>query len=268
MRIETSPVVPRLLTVAGLLLLLPSPGRGSDVGLAQAPFPENLWILEAPEGPPPNWIDHFDAYLSGTEIIGQGGWEGWAGSATAGALTSTTQARSAPNSIEVVGDTDLVHQYAGYTSGVWTYTAWQYLPAAETGKTYFILLNTYPATVFGHWSVQLCFDGAANLLRDDLSGTCVAASTTPLVRDEWVEIRVEVDLTANTQTVYYDGTLFYTAAWSTHLGPEGSISLRGVDLFANNAGAVFYDDLSLSNLPFTDDFESADSNAWHETVQN
>ena len=59
---------------------------------------------------------------------------------------------------------------------------------------------------------------------------------------------------------------FYTAPWSTHLGPEGAVSLRGVDLFANNATSTFYDDLSLSNLPFLDGFENGDTAAWHQTV--
>ncbi|MEO7793315.1 MAG: hypothetical protein ABIV06_00965 [Thermoanaerobaculia bacterium] len=266
MKATVLPMTCRIFAASTLILLFSPAARGSDSGLSQPPFPPDLPILEVPEGPAPNWIEHFDTYTTGSEMIGQGGWEGWAGSATVGALTSATQLRSAPNSIDVLGDTDLVHQYAGYTSGVWTYTAYLYLPAGETGKTYFILLNTYPATVFGHWSVQLCFDGAAGVLRDDLAGTCVAPSTTTLVRDQWVEIRVIADLTANTQTVFYNSVLFYTAPWSTHLGPEGAISLRAVDLFGNNAGSAFWDDLSLSNLPFSDGFEGGDTNSWHETV--
>ena len=244
---------------------LPGEAGASDFRLAQPP-PADLPLAQEPLGPAPNWIEHFDAYATGSEVIGQGGWEGWGGSGTVGALTSATQLRSAPNSIDVVGDTDLVHQYSGYTSGVWTYTAWQYLPTAVTGRTYFILLNTYPALAFGHWSVQLCFDGTAGVVRDDTLGDCTTGVTAPLVRDQWVEIRVVADLTANTQTVFYNGAQFYTAPWSTHLGPEGAVSLRGVDLFANNATSTFYDDLSLSNLPFLDGFENGDTAAWHQTV--
>lgn len=256
----------RFVAVGVLFTLLPSPVSGSDFRLAQPPFPENFPVPEAPEGPGAPWSDNFDSYATGSELIGQGGWEGWGGVGTVGALTSATQLRSAPNSVDIVGDTDLVHQYAGLTSGVWTYVAWQYLPTAVTTTTYFILLNTYPATAFGHWSLQLCFDGAAGLLRDDLTGDCTASSTTPLVRDQWVEIRAVIDLNANTQTVYYNGTLFYTAPWSTHLGPEGTVALRAVDLFANTASSTFYDDLSLRNVLFVDGFESEDTGAWNPVV--
>jgi hypothetical protein len=53
-----------------------------------------------------------------------GGWEGWGNDVTYGALTSNTQARSNPNSVDINGNSDLTHQYT-QTSGIWTYTAWQ-----------------------------------------------------------------------------------------------------------------------------------------------
>lgn len=250
------------------LLLAAVAAPGSDFRLAQPPFPAALPIPEAPDGPALNWIEHFDSYSSGSEVIGQGGWEGWGGDGTVGALTSVVQARSAPNSIDVVGDTDLVHQYSGYTSGTWTYTAWQFLPTGFAGKTYFILLNTYPTAGNQSWSVQLCFDATAGVVRDDVAGDCTSATTRPLVLNQWVEIRVVADLTADTQSVFYDGQLFYSGAWSSHILAGGALSLRAVDLFANTASTAFYDDISLSNLPFNDGFESSDSAAWHSTVAN
>jgi len=252
--------------LVALLALIPAAGESSDFRLAQPTVADPGPAAEAPEGPGSAWSENFDAYATGSEVIGQGGWEGWAGSTTVGALTSAAQVRSAPNSIDIVGDTDLVHQYSGVTAGVWTYRAWQYLPSAVSTSTYFILVNTYPASAFGHWSVQLCFDGAAGLLRDDLTGDCTATSTTALVRDQWVEIRVVIDLGANTQTVFYNGTQFYTAAWSTHLGPEGAVALRGVDLFANNSSSAFYDDMSLVGHLLIDGFEGGDTSAWSSTV--
>ena len=169
------------------------------------------------------------------------------------------QARSVANSIDIVGDTDLVHQYNGTAPGTWVYSAWQYLPTSVTGKTYFILLDTFPASLFGHWSTQLCFDGAANVVRDDTTGDCTSAVTTPVVRDQWVEIRVVINLAADTQTVFYNGTLFYTAPWSTHLGPDGTAAISAVDLFANTATSTFYDDMILLDPEiFVDGFESED----------
>lgn len=261
----------RVLAAASLLALIAHEGKASDFRSAQQPSAaaeESLFAV--PEGAPVNWSENFDAYTTGSEVIGQGAWEGWGGSSTVGALTSSAQARSAPNSVDVVGDTDLVHGYPGTTSGQWTYTAWQFLPTALTGRTYLILLNTHPADpmVFGHWSVQLCFDGTANVVMDDTSGSCNTGATAPLVKNQWVEIRVEIDLDADTQTVFYNGTQLYTAAWSTHLGATGgAVAVGAVDLFANAATSAFYDDLSLVRTPlFNDGFESEDTTEWDVTV--
>ena len=275
MKAISIPAVFRVLVGGAALLMAPIAASATDSGLAQvAQLAQSVpvdssSIAEASVLLGANWIDHFDTYATGSELIGQGGWEGWGGLATVGALTSATQARSAPNSAAIVGDSDLVHQYAGFTAGLWTYTAWQYVPTAVTTSTYFILLNTYPATVNGNWSTQLCFDGAAGLVRDDVLGDCASTTTLPLIRDQWVEIRVVIDLDTDTQTVYYNGQFFYTAPWSTHLAATGGVvNVAAVDLFANNAAEAYYDDLSLSNLPFLDGFESTDTRAWHQSVGN
>ena len=264
---KTFSTVGRIFAVAALLTLPAQNLAASDFRLAQPPPPADLPVPEAP-AVATNWIDHFDTYVTGSEVIGQGGWEGWGGVGTVGALTSATQLRSAPNSIDVLGDTDLVHQYADIVAGTWTYTAWQFLPTGFAGKTYFIIVNTYPATANQHWSVQLCFDSAAGVVRDDVAGDCTSATTLPLALNQWVEIRVVANLTADTASVFYNDTLLYSGTWSSHILAGGALSVRAVDLFANTASSAFYDDISLSNLPFTDGFESSDTAAWHQTVAN
>src|SRR5512141_510856 len=73
------------------------------------------------------WSDNFDSYPVGP-IIGLGGWEGWNHNAAATGIVSTAQAFSPPNSQEVTGATDSVHQYSGYTSGNWVFNAKVYVP--------------------------------------------------------------------------------------------------------------------------------------------
>ena len=107
-----------------------------------------------------DWSDNFDSYATGSQLHGQGGWKGWSNDPAAGALTSSAQARSAPNSAAIVGASDLVHEYSGYTSGPWVYTAWQYAPTDMTGLSYFILLNTYNDAGTNNWSTQVQFDAA------------------------------------------------------------------------------------------------------------
>lgn len=258
----------RALACGVLALALPLAAGASDVGLAKIDPAYPVPAPEAPRGVTPNWIDHIDLYATGSQMIGQGGWEGWNGDPNVGALTTAAQARSAPNSIEVVGATDLVHQYAGYTSGTWTFTAWQYIPTGFTGQSYFILLNTYPATVNGNWSFQVCADAAGGVVRDDVGGTCSGAGATlPLIFDQWVEIKVVVNLDTDTQTVTYGGQQLFNGPWSTHISATGgAVNIAAVDLFANTGSSVFYDDISLSNLSFLDGFESGDTREWHTTV--
>ncbi|NNM24894.1 MAG: hypothetical protein HKO59_02720, partial [Phycisphaerales bacterium] len=103
------------------------------------------------------WEDNFDSYETGSAIDGQGGWEPWEGS-TLVSTVSDTQARSAPNSIEITGADDLVRQYTDYTTGVYAYTAWQYIPGEGSGAISFILLNNYPAAANPDWSVATTMD--------------------------------------------------------------------------------------------------------------
>lgn len=203
-------------------------------------------IFEDASGAPElvDWSDNFDSYATGSQMHGQGGWKGWFNDPAAGALTSSAQARSAPNSVDIFGASDLVHEYSGYTAGQWTYTAWQFVPDNTTGASYFILLNSYDdAGATNNWSVQVQFDSAQTLVIND----GVSGGNLPLVKGQWVEIRVEIDLDANTQAFYYNNQQLYTGSWTEELSGGGAVNIGAVDLFANNASSVFYDDISLVN---------------------
>jgi subtilisin family serine protease len=196
--------------------------------------------------PAVDWSENFDSYVTGSQMHGQGGWKGWFNDPAAGALTSDVQAHSTPNSVAIVGASDLVHEYAGYTSGRWTYTAYQYIPSGTTGQTYFILLNSYDDLGTDlNWSVQVLFDPAAGIVANE--GTTVG--TLPLLTDQWVELRVEIDLINDRQDFYYGGQLLYTSTWTGEVSGNGALNVGAVDLFANGASVVYYDDISLVENP-------------------
>ena len=209
-----------------------------------------------------NWIDHFDTYVTGSQMHGQGGWKGWDNLPAAGALTSSTQARSPLNSVDVLAGTDLVHEYAGYTTGTWTYTAWQYFPTGTTGLSYFLLLNTYADLGTNNWSTQVSFDGGSSTVLNEGP----VGGALPILYDQWVEIRVVIDLDMNVQNFYYGGVLLFTDSWTEGMSGGGVLNIGAVDLFANGSTSVFYDDISLSNMPFLDGFEGESSAEWHLTV--
>lgn len=199
------------------------------------------WLIAASTAEA-QWFENFDSYSAGSQVAGQGGWQGWDNSAAAGALVSSGVAFSSPNSIEIKGATDLVHRYSGYTSGQWIYKTRQYIPGSlTTGTTYFILLNTYNDAGPYNWSIQTSFNLQTGILTEDM-GT--APNTAAIVRDQWVELAYHIDLTANVVRCYYNGVLFSTHAWQD----GGANALAAVDLFANDAGAVYYDDLSILEL--------------------
>jgi hypothetical protein len=191
------------------------------------------------------WSDNFDSYSIGS-INGQGGWKGWDNVAAAAGIVTNNAFRSAPNSQQINGPADSVHTYNA-VGGQWSYTAYQFIPAGlTTGNTYFILLNKYNDGGPYAWSVQLNFDLAAGTVVDD--STTPATPPVSLVRNAWVPIRADFDLTADTLSTYYNNTLVYSGTWKR--GNATALNaFQAVDLYANNAGAVFYDDMALVQIP-------------------
>jgi hypothetical protein len=194
---------------------------------------------------PTEFLENFDSYAPGSDMHGQGGWKGWDNNPGAGALVSNVVSLSPPNSVDIIGASDLVHEFSGFTSGQWTLTAWMFLPGNSTANTYFIALNTYADLGPYNWSTQVCFNTFAGVVVDDVGADCTTGPSLPLVTDQWVEIRVEIDLTANTQSFFYNGTMLYSDTWTEHVSGGGVANIAAIDLFANASDSVFYDDVSL-----------------------
>ena len=194
--------------------------------------------------------DNFDAYTTGSTIAGQGGWETWDNVPAANTTVVNTQAFSSPNSLLVAGPADIVHRFTGITSGVWYARARTFIPSTQTGEAWFILLNTYaPSSPNNNWSVQvvMCVTACTtmgalpgqvvNLGGSEVAGTGVA----PLITNQWVDIRVEVNLTSNSYNVFYNDVLLDSKAWTV----TGAIQLQAMDLFSNASTTSFMDNIWL-----------------------
>lgn len=202
------------------------------------------WLFVCPSG----WasiIENFDSYATGSQLHGQGGWKGWDNTPSAGALASSAQSVSAPNSVAITGGSDLVHEYQGMDSGRWIYSVKQYIPSASTGSSFFILMNSYQDGGAGNsWAVQTHFDMATSLVISDYLPTGTSLS---LIKDRWVDLVFDVNLAANSVTEYYGGQVLGTHAWQ---GPGSPVvGIRAVDLYANGAGPVYYDDFAVVPEP-------------------
>ncbi len=185
-----------------------------------------------------DWFDGFEDYAVGSGLHGQGQWFGWENDPGADAFVSDLYAHSGLNSAQIISTSDIVHRYAGYTTGVWEYIAWMYIPTPFTGQTYFILLNTY-AGQESNWSVQVYFtESVVHSEFDD--------AELPVITDQWVELKVVIDLDADMQTFFYGGTVLYQKSWTEGVSGGGVLNIGGVDLYGNGADTVYYDDMSLS----------------------
>ena len=193
--------------------------------------------------PEVGYFENFDGYTAGSDVAGQGGWIGWGNDPSAGATVVNDPSSSAPNSVRIEGASDLVHPFSGYTSGSWTITAKQFVPNDFNGASAFIFLNTY-VDGDGSWSTQVSFDSATGMVSNDAGAT--ASNSLPLVKGQWVELKLVVDLDNDLQTFFYNGSQLYSGTWKSQYDDVGVANLGALDLFANDASAVYYDDIRIA----------------------
>jgi hypothetical protein len=183
--------------------------------------------------------EDFDAYVTGSSLHGQGGWKGWDNDPTWTAYTSNLEANSAPNSAEIMGFADLVHEF-GFAGGILELTAMQYIPDGSSGWSYFILMDLYnDGSPYG-WSVQLNFDMGSGQVISEFGGLASAF----IQYNKWVQLRFVIDLDSNWVFEYYDGTLLSDHSWGW-AGPNDTF--QAIDLFGGGATPIYYDDFSISD---------------------
>jgi hypothetical protein len=160
---------------------------------------------------------------------------------------STTHAHSAPNSLQLGPAVDVV-QTGNVTSGQWKISVWTWVTSPTNGQTYdqayIIVMNNYqPPTVptnNNQWSIQVGLDRRTGLLTDFNTNATYGA----LVMDQWVQVEITIDIDADTYSVKYNGAPAYgPLAYSTALGAGGLHAIQCLDLYAEDATGIFYDDV-------------------------
>lgn len=194
-------------------------------------------------------VDDFESYLLGSNLHGQNGWKGWDNVEASGGYASSDYAASGSQSVKVSAGSDLVRVFDGLDSGQYTVNLKQYIPSStpSSGKNYVILLNRYEdGAGLDDWSVQVLNDLATGEVVSDLGGF----ATLPLIKDRWVDYRFDIDLTANLVSEYYDGELLSTHVWWDAVrAPDGYLKITALDLYSDQAGAVYYDNLNVQPIP-------------------
>ena len=181
--------------------------------------------------------DDFESFSVGTVLHEVEGWEGWYGDAASAASVSSRYAFSGTKSVEVTASTDAV-QVLDITEGKWVLTAMQYIPSGSSGTTRFHMQNTYRNGDIGR-SIQWFFSLADGVIGDDYD---TEASAT-IIYDEWVELKLIIDLDNDFVEQYYDDELISARAWVF----SGTAQIQSIDLYGNGASTVYYDDFKIED---------------------
>ncbi|MDY7108314.1 MAG: hypothetical protein SYC29_06720 [Planctomycetota bacterium] len=215
-----------------------------------------------------DWFDDFEAYDCDADICaadGVGGWVFWDGSdssptAKVSCATDGYPVFEGQKSLRGLGGAnadDIVHTYSFINTGYWAYTAWQYIPSTvvDGQAHYFILLNQWEPNGGGatNWSTQLECNPTRGVIESEFEDV-----TLPLVTDQWVEVKVlinlfESGLGSDMQSIFYNGSLLSRKSWTEGVSGGGTLSIQAVDLWFNDVTLdfVYYDDMSLVQLPET-----------------
>jgi hypothetical protein len=202
------------------------------------------------------FFERFDSYAVGSQICGVGGWECWDLNPAANTTVVNTQSFSPSNSLLIAGTADIVHQFTGINTGTWHMREWVFIPSTQTGESWFILLNTYNPGGPYNWSAQIVFcrtgcstAGVVPGMVSSIGGSEITAvGTTPLIMDQWVEIRAQINFTTNRYQVFYNGVQFYDQPWTV----AAPVNLAAVDLFSNGSSNTFMDSVWLDqSFPVT-----------------
>lgn len=204
--------------------------------------------------------DSFESYAVG-DIDGQGAWVDFGG--TLPSLVSTDQARTGSQSLK---QTINSAEFDGYgsdlfqnlpsvkDSGVWNLSYWVYTPSDFKGASILHLAENLIVDFNIDFGLQLVADGSDgfNEFLGSQDGEN-AQMTTPLLRDQWVEVTAAIDLDNNTVNAFYGGNQVYSGSWDPDsTGASDVPTLGGFDMWVqgtDGSGSIYYDDFSLVPEP-------------------
>jgi hypothetical protein len=176
-------------------------------------------------------------------LAGNGGWEVWYTGGNDGTVV-TGAAHGGSKFMQMTAGTDAVHRF-NIAGGQWTLSVWTYTPTGSLDG-YFIMMNQYGDAATDNWSVQIRFNGDAadplgNVVESQFDGT-----TLPIIPDQWIELRVEIDLDADTVNSFYNGApLGQNLTWTNNVSANGTLTIECIDLYSFSSEGFRWDDLSL-----------------------
>ena len=181
-------------------------------------------------------VNDFDSLAVGSSMHDVPGWEGWFGDAQYGGEVTDAVAYSGTNALEIRGGRDdLVPYWPLVDSGLYEASVTQYVPSSTTsGIMYFAPLRIYGANWDETaWMKDFRTDcGTGLVFVNDLDAG--DRTEAPLIRDQWVQLRLVLNFDADTCDFYYG---------DTHLGTTECPSIQAFDVYpSNEVDVVYFDD--------------------------
>jgi hypothetical protein len=188
------------------------------------------------------WCDDLESYPLG-QINNPGGWRAWDNAPGAVGTISNAFARSGTKSMEIGLGADAIHEFTNVNSGAWTLTQYLYIPTGFLGTSYYILMNQYNDLGPYNWTLQVNWDDFSGMIQE--VDTAIRPNNTPrpIVYDQWIELRCEFNLDNNTLVLFYNNQEVTNGPWLRDA--NSTLTLAAIDLYANLASNVYYDDFSL-----------------------
>ncbi|MBE0636987.1 MAG: T9SS type A sorting domain-containing protein [Bacteroidales bacterium] len=205
--------------------------------------------------------DNFDSYTSGEQLVLENpvNWTTWSntpGSAEDPVISSDYSSTS-PNSVKITGTNDAVLLLEDKTAGKYNIVFKMYIPAGNLG--YFNVLQDF-AGASSQWGLQVYFDAGGLGLLD---GNGAGAATFTFGYDQWIDLKVFVNLDDDWCMFYVNNALIHEYQWSLGTFGTGTLNkLDGVNFYAWNVGGnpLYYVDNVLYEMVtdnlLVEDFES------------
>lgn len=190
-----------------------------------------------------DWSENFDSYSNGQVLYNVNGWGGWDNLESVCGSATNAQSRSAPHSILIEPNDDAIRTFEnGYASGTGTMRAWMYLSQAQhTADTYYIVQNEYNHGGPYQWCIELQFDVTTGTVLDDFRNE---SGVVNIVYGQWVELRFEINIGADTITSYYNNQEVSTGQLFIR---GGTPEIKNLDLYSTGA-TNYFDDLAITGL--------------------
>ncbi len=196
--------------------------------------------------------EDFEAYTSGQQLVleaianGIDYWDTWSGSpgSAEDPYITSEQSVSGSNSVVIEGTNDAVCLFGNKISGAYDVDFKIFIPSGFFG--YFNLLQDFAGSN-SSWGMQAYFDaGGLGLVDAGEAG----AGVFNFNYDEWIDVKVNVDLNEDWAQMFVNGSSVVTWQWSTGAFGQNSLNQLGaMNLYAwaeNGTPKAYFDDITLT----------------------